>query len=67
MIIPKVVIKCLGGLGREILLGDQTILPRKALEHGFEFLDPEIETALENHLRPQRQAKIAPAKIRRAT
>ena len=67
MVIPKAVIKCLGGLGREILLGDQTILPRKALEHGFEFLDPEIETALENHLRPQRQAKIAPAKIRRAT
>jgi len=57
MVIPKTVIKCLGGLGREILLGDQTILPRKALEHGFEFLDPEIEPALIEHLRPQVKTK----------
>jgi len=51
--LPKVLIKCLGGLGREILLADQTILPLKAMNHGFNFLDPEIETAMLRHLRPE--------------
>ena len=51
--IPPLFIRLMGGLGREILLADQNILPRKALANGFEFLDPEIETAIMRQLRPR--------------
>lgn len=50
--IPPLFIKLMGGLGREILLADQDIRPRKAIANGFRFLDPEIEPALQTHLRP---------------
>ena len=49
--LPAVFIKFLGGLGREILLADQNIRPRKALVNGFTFLDPEIGQAMHAHLR----------------
>lgn len=51
MRIPKFAIQWLGGLGREILLADQNIQPRKALAHGFKFLDPDIELAMLELLR----------------
>jgi len=51
MQIPKFLIGLMGGLGREILLADQTILPRKATANGFIFLDPDIEPAMMNLLR----------------
>lgn len=53
--IPPKLIGLLGGLGREILLADQDIRPAKALAHGFEFLDAEIEPALLVHLRPKQK------------
>jgi uncharacterized protein (TIGR01777 family) len=56
--LPLLLIKCMGGLGQEILLADQDIHPRKALMHGFEFLDPNIAAALRDHLRPRRVAKV---------
>ena len=49
--IPAFVIKALGGLGREILLGDQTVIPAKALAHGFVFKDPNVEAAMKTNLR----------------
>lgn len=49
--IPPALIKLMGGLGREILLADQDIRPRKAIANGFTFLDPEIGPALRAHLR----------------
>lgn len=58
--IPKFAIGLMGGLGREILLADQNILPRKALDHGFTFLDPEIDAAIMAHLRAEKKA--VPAK-----
>ena len=53
MRIPKFAIGFMGGLGREILLADQDIRPVKAIAHGFEFLDPEIQPALLTHLRAE--------------
>ena len=53
MKIPPAFIRLMGGLGQEILLADQDILPRKALVNGFTFLDPKIETAMLDHLRAQ--------------
>jgi len=64
MRIPRFAIGLLGGLGREILLADQNIHPAKALAHGFEFLDPEIEPALLAHLRAQPKKKTNPIKTR---
>ena len=52
--IPLVFIKALGGLGREILLADQNIYPAKALEKGFEFLDRDIGTTMNQQLRATR-------------
>lgn len=49
--IPAFVIKALGGLGREILLGDQTVIPAKALAYGYVFKDTDVETAMKTHLR----------------
>lgn len=56
--LPPLLIICMGGLGREILLADQDIRPRKALMHGFKFLDPDIDAALRDHLRPRRVANM---------
>jgi uncharacterized protein len=42
----------LGGLGREVLLGSQYVLPSKALELGFQFEDPELLPALTDLLHP---------------
>lgn len=58
MRIPRFAIGLMGGLGREILLADQDIRPAKALAHGFEFLDPEIGTALIKHLRAEPIEKV---------
>jgi len=49
--IPAFVIRALGGLGREILLGDQTVVPAKALAHGYVFKDPNVEIAMKTNLR----------------
>lgn len=49
--IPAFLIKALGGLGREILLGDQTVIPTKALVHGYIFKDPNVEVAMKANLR----------------
>ena len=54
MIIPKACIRLMGGLGQEILLADQNILPRKAQINGFAFLDPNIAPAMREHLRAQK-------------
>lgn len=56
--IPAVFIKMMGGLGREILLADQDIRPRKALANGFTFLDPKIEEAMQVQLRAKPTAKL---------
>ena len=53
--IPAFVIKALGGLGREILLGDQTVVPAKALAHGYVFKDPNVEIAMQTNLRGSTQ------------
>ena len=50
--IPRFMIGLMGGLGREILLADQNIIPAKAQKYGFTFLDPDIGSALRAHLRP---------------
>ncbi len=54
MRIPKTLIGLMGGLGKEILLADQNILPRKTLASGFTFLDPDIGPAMMSHLRAQK-------------
>ena len=51
MRIPKFAIKMLGGLGREILLADQKIRPKAALETGYSFKDPDIGVAMMAQLR----------------
>ncbi|MEP3654107.1 MAG: TIGR01777 family oxidoreductase [Litorimonas sp.] len=51
--IPPVFIRLMGGLGQEILLADQDIRPRKALNNGFTFLDADIAPALLLHLRAE--------------
>jgi uncharacterized protein (TIGR01777 family) len=56
--IPKVLIGLLGGLGKEILLADQNIKPKKALENGFTFLDEEVEPTVEFLLRPQQKQGV---------
>ena len=49
--IPRFVMNALGGLGREILMADQEILPKRALESGYQFLDTDINAFLQEHLR----------------
>jgi len=46
----------LGGLGREIFLGSQCLVPEVALHSGFVFRATDIETALARMLRPRRPA-----------
>jgi uncharacterized protein len=41
----------LGGLGREVLLGSQNVLPKKALALGFRYHEPDLTAALIQHLR----------------
>ena len=55
--IPKFVMHALGGLGREILLADQKVIPQTALDTGYSFKDPHIEAAMLQQLRAQRKAK----------
>ena len=55
--IPKFVMRALGGLGREILLADQRVLPQTALDTGYSFKDPHIQAAMLQQLRAQRKAK----------
>lgn len=52
--IPEFIIKALGGLGREILLADQKILPKAVLKTGYIFKDPVIEEAMMLQLRAQK-------------
>lgn len=40
-----------GGMGQEILLGGACVSPRKLLETGYSFRDPDLETALARVLR----------------
>jgi len=54
MQIPKFAIKALGGLGREILLADQRVLPQTALDTGYSFKDPHIEATMLQQLRAQK-------------
>lgn len=49
--IPRFVMNALGGLGREILMADQDIRPKRALESGYEFMDTYIDIFLQEHLR----------------
>ena len=49
--IPATIIKALGGLGREILLGNQTVVPAKAIASGYLFKDTNIEATMEDQLR----------------
>ena len=49
--IPKFVMKALGGLGREILMADQDIRPKAALETGYQFMDTEIDVFMREQLR----------------
>ena len=52
--IPEFIIKALGGLGREIPLADQKILPKAVLKTGYIFKDPVIEEAMMLQLRAQK-------------
>ena len=58
--IPKFVMRALGGLGQEILLADQRVIPQIAIETGYLFKDPEIEAAMLQQLRAQRRGQSAP-------
>jgi len=46
--IPGFLFHLLGGLGREIFLSDQYVLPETAIEAGFQFEEPEIEAAFDH-------------------
>jgi NAD dependent epimerase/dehydratase family enzyme len=52
MPVPKIAMKARFGseLG-EVITGGQRAVPRRALDGGFEFAEPEIEPALRNLLR----------------
>jgi len=52
-VFPDVAEKALGGLGREILLANQRVLPQKAMDTGYSFKDPHIEAAMLQQLRAQ--------------
>lgn len=52
--IPEFLIRKLGGLGQEILLADQKIYPKAALETGYVFKDPLIEDAMMQQLRARK-------------
>jgi len=52
--IPKFLIRAMGGLGREILLADQKIFPKVALETAYVFKDPDIATAMMKQLRAEK-------------
>jgi hypothetical protein len=48
---PKIIIKMLfGKMGDELLLSSQNIHPKKLLECGFTFDDPNIKDALHRYL-----------------
>ena len=49
--IPSSLINALGGLGREILMGNQHVLPTKALSNGYVFKDTDIEITMSQQLR----------------
>lgn len=49
--IPKFVMNALGGLGREILMADQSIHPKAAMESGYKFMDTDIDAFMREHLR----------------
>jgi len=53
--IPKFVMHALGGLGREILLADQKVIPQTALDTGYTFKDTDIQAAMLQQLRAQRR------------
>jgi len=45
--VPAFILKCLGGeMAKELLLSGEKILPTVLIERGFNFLYPELETAL---------------------
>ena len=48
--IPAIVVRALGGLCREILLGDQNVVPAKAIASGFIFKDTSVEKTMESLL-----------------
>jgi NAD dependent epimerase/dehydratase family enzyme len=51
MPVPKFVLKArFGGELGEVLAGGQRVIPRRALDAGFEFAHPELEPALRNLL-----------------
>ncbi len=45
-VVPAFVLQLLGDLGREIFLHGQRVLPTRALETGFIFLDPDLNQTL---------------------
>jgi uncharacterized protein len=47
----------LGGLGKEVLLGSQYVLPDKALAIGFQFADPDLLPALAGLVRAKEEPK----------
>ena len=49
--IPRFVMNALGGLGREILMADQTIYPTASLQSGYEFMDTDINAFIREQLR----------------
>ena len=55
--IPKFVMNALGGLGREILMADQDIRPKVALESGYPFRDTDIDDFTRQHLRGRKVAR----------
>ena len=44
--VPRVAVRALGGMGRELLLGGQCVVPAKALGSGFAFDDPALAPLL---------------------
>ena len=53
--VPKFIMNVLGGLGREILMADQDIRPKVALESGYAFMDTDINLFMNEHLRGTKQ------------
>ena len=49
--IPRFIMNALGGLGREILMADQSIYPKAAMESGYAFMDTDIDIFMKTHLR----------------
>jgi uncharacterized protein (TIGR01777 family) len=56
--IPNFVMNALGGLGREILMANQSIYPNTALQSGYDFMDTDIDAFMKEQLRGSKKTKM---------